>query len=575
MTPNDLRSAGKDLVGLAKWLITHRRSCRKFNGEPVSMSVLEDLVEAGTWGPTGANQQNVRFMILPTHARMQELGKLKTQYKLVGSASAGILVVTDTSLKLPKGEEHIWQRLWPSNAAAAIQNILLLATAYGLGSCWLSFYKEMGLTRLTTGKRWRELFPEFDIPMHWDVQGLVLLGPTDEKDTFGFPLGDLRHCGNEVPRPGIHRFLAQPEGKRLRACLTGSFGGGDIGDDAMVFPHLQSLDMLGLMKEDIWLIGHDPDYMAKHFHHPRANCLKSDPFRPPGGLLRNIDMLIVTGGGTINTRDEHGYSIKRAHSLIMPFVKRAIPVFMSGQTIGPLGTNKLHDTIAKEIIQGVDVLTVRDKGYSREYIDKIGAKPKVFVETCDDAAAIEYEHEYPPIKLPPGKKAVVNITVYTYDTPEKRKAVKELCERLMEKKYHVVLLPHHQWDYEQLKGLHAQLPATTLVNTTGWRGSVSKKLMSQCDLVIGGRYHVVVFAMTALVPCVGMAGNHYSWIKQRGFAEQLGLEDVIVPQDHVTNVNTIMRMVELARKLGPSGKAADLVPGVPEYETWLKERVLK
>lgn len=331
----------------------------------------------------------------------------------------------------------------------------------------------------------------------------------------------------------------------MKVCVTGSFGGGDIGDDAMVFPHLRNLQELGVERKNIWLIGHKPDYMAKHFSHPKERCLPSDPFHPPADLIGKTDALLVTGGGTINTRDTHGYSVRRAYSLIMPFVRARVPVFVSGQTIGPLGVSTDHDALAKEIIESVDVLTVRDVGHSRKYIEKIGAQPKVFVETIDDAAWIA-PHDNLPIELPEGKKAAVNVTVYTYDTDAKRAAVSTICHRLSCMGYTVLLVPHHGWDLEALRTLES-VPNAKLIDTTGWYGAQTKLLFSKCNTVIAGRYHAVVFAMTAGVPCVGMAGNHYSWIKQNGFAKQIEMEEMIVAPESVTDADLILGMATVER----------------------------
>ena len=70
--------------------------------------------------------------------------------------------------------------------------------------------------------------------------------------------------------------------------------------------------------------------------------------------VKDCDVLLVTGGGTINTRDAQGSSIKRMHALVTYFKKLEKPIFMSGQTIGPLGLYEEHDRLAVEIINAID-----------------------------------------------------------------------------------------------------------------------------------------------------------------------------------------------------------------------------
>jgi polysaccharide pyruvyl transferase WcaK-like protein len=254
----------------------------------------------------------------------------------------------------------------------------------------------------------------------------------------------------------------------------------------------------------------------------------------------------------------------------MPFIRAKIPVFVSGQTVGPLGVNGEHDKLAKEIIEGVDILTVRDRKYSREYIEKIGARPKKLVETMDDATHVKLDMVL-PVRLPPVKKAAVNVTVYTYDTQPKAQAIDAICHQLVCMGYLVLLVPHHEWDLKALREL--DVPGTQVIDTTGWHGITTKRLFSECEVVIGGRYHVVVFAMSAGIPCVGMAGNHYSWIKQHGFADQCGIGDRIVPPDKVTDVEFTMEKVREAAKSDRSY----IVPesdSFPLFKEWIQGTVL-
>jgi len=354
----------------------------------------------------------------------------------------------------------------------------------------------------------------------------------------------------------------------MKICVTGSFGGGDIGDDAMVFPHLSNLACLGVSREDVWLIGFQPDYMARHFSHPHRLCLSCDA-HVAKEVLDSTDLLLVTGGGTINTRAQDGWSLRRMYRLVMAFVKHGTPVFMSGQTIGPLGVEPDHDALAKELVESVDILTVRDMLYSRKYLEKIGAQPKQLAETVDDATLISPDDRPLPIELPEGKRAAINVTVYTFDTPEKVEAIKTLCHRLACMGYNVLLVPHHPWDHEAMMSL--RVPNTQLIDTTSWLGITTKRLFAECDLVIAGRYHAVVFAMTAGVPCVGMAGNHYSWIKQHGFADQLGVGDRIVPPDKVTDVDNILELAMRSMK----SSVSYVIPEPSSFHLfrkWFKEK---
>ena len=203
--------SGEHTAQMVEEVIKRRRSCRRMVLSRIPDATLERLVEAGTWAPSGSNHQNIRFILLKTPKRMALLGKLKAPKALVAKASAGILVLADGDVPLKRGEEDIWRKLWPQNAAAAIQNILLLATAMGLASCWVSFLECMSGTRLTSGKAWRTLLPEYKIPLAMRVMGLVALGQAEDHDDHGFPKGDEKHGGQLVVRRGVNSYLLRPE----------------------------------------------------------------------------------------------------------------------------------------------------------------------------------------------------------------------------------------------------------------------------------------------------------------------------------------------------------------------------
>jgi len=103
--------------------IKTRRSVRNFTGDPILLSDLEKIVDAGRLAPTGSNRQPWDFIIVTKKEIIQQLSKAGTW-----SADAGamIVVVMDSSSKY-----------WIEDGSAAIENMLLAATALGYGSCWL------------------------------------------------------------------------------------------------------------------------------------------------------------------------------------------------------------------------------------------------------------------------------------------------------------------------------------------------------------------------------------------------------------------------------------------------------
>jgi nitroreductase len=103
--------------------IRKRRSVRAYTGEAIPRADLETIVDAGRWAASGSNKQPWTFIVITDRAMIDEL-KIAAQW--MEKAGAIIAVVMDPS-----------SRWWIEDGSAAIQNMLLAATALGYGSCWL------------------------------------------------------------------------------------------------------------------------------------------------------------------------------------------------------------------------------------------------------------------------------------------------------------------------------------------------------------------------------------------------------------------------------------------------------
>ncbi|MEM9761348.1 MAG: polysaccharide pyruvyl transferase family protein [Pseudomonadota bacterium] len=380
-----------------------------------------------------------------------------------------------------------------------------------------------------------------------------------------------------------------------RIVIAGSFGYRDIGDEAMLTEDLRYIqDDLGVPKENVVLFGQDTAYLARYHDHPVSNCLATRrlerlgqyarladynrlgqikrfgqslidrrPIHPfDSGLtevLSRADAALITGGGTINTRDASGFSLQRMAIIVKAFKHRGLPLFISGQTIGPLGEFDQHDCLAKEIVEAADVLTVRDALYSRRYLDLIGAEPKELIETFDDAYTLDHTHASLPEDtqqfLTERPSVVVNITEYTSNTTHERAHIARLVDWLIaERGERVLLLSHTPRDQARLYQILDMCTPTLreqihLPDAREWTGAQLKKAISMCRLAVGGRYHFIVFAGTTDTPFVGMAGNHYSYVKQHGFAEPLGLSHLILTERETSDFETLTARILEAEKL--------------------------
>jgi len=103
--------------------IRKRRSIRRYLPEPVPRQDLETIVDAGRLDATGSNRQTWDFIVVTERATIE---RFRSAGPWIVEAPAVIAVVLDPA-----------SRWWVEDGSAAIQNMLIAATALGYGSCWV------------------------------------------------------------------------------------------------------------------------------------------------------------------------------------------------------------------------------------------------------------------------------------------------------------------------------------------------------------------------------------------------------------------------------------------------------
>jgi nitroreductase len=155
-----------DLVEAAIKIIQDRRSIRHYTDEPVSEEHLEMILEAARQAPSGENAQPWRFIIVKDPETRKQLGavagggsgrrftaefvtqKMQERFssledeakkkaifeKLTSGRVSAFLTDAPVSIVVC-GRKDVWDL--PYDTSAAIENMLLMVTALGLGACWV------------------------------------------------------------------------------------------------------------------------------------------------------------------------------------------------------------------------------------------------------------------------------------------------------------------------------------------------------------------------------------------------------------------------------------------------------
>ena len=135
--------------------IKKRRSVRNFKNTPVSKDLIEKIFEVALWAPSGMNRQNWKFFVLAGDRKEELVSISSTSFQYLEPQLQQLYAEKP---KIIESTRRFFKRLGEApivvcayfepanredvtsfqNVAAAIQNLLLVAHAEGLGTCWMT-----------------------------------------------------------------------------------------------------------------------------------------------------------------------------------------------------------------------------------------------------------------------------------------------------------------------------------------------------------------------------------------------------------------------------------------------------
>ena len=155
-----------NLVEATMKVIQDRRSIRDYTDEPVSDQDLDMILESARLAPSGENAQPWRFVVVkdPTTRKrvgalagggsgrrftaefvtkkmqerftsLQDEEKKKAAFQKLTSGQVSTFLAAAPVNIVVCGRKDVWDL--PYDTSAAIENMLLMATALGLGACWV------------------------------------------------------------------------------------------------------------------------------------------------------------------------------------------------------------------------------------------------------------------------------------------------------------------------------------------------------------------------------------------------------------------------------------------------------
>ncbi len=148
--------------------IFRRRSIRRYQERPVEAEKLELLLQAAMAAPSAMNCRPWEFVVVTEAEKLEQFRRRL----IFGNRNAPAAIVVCGN---PRRSKNPTARLfWVQDCAAATENILLAATALGLGTVWIGVYPVNGFVRVV-----REVI---SLPRHVTPLCIVYVGyPAEEK----------------------------------------------------------------------------------------------------------------------------------------------------------------------------------------------------------------------------------------------------------------------------------------------------------------------------------------------------------------------------------------------------------
>ncbi len=151
--------------------IMQRRSIRKFTAEPVSEEHIQTLLDAAMAAPSACGAAEWHFVVITDRSTLDAIPDMNPYAAMARQAPLAILVCADTKAEVYPG-------FWPQDCAAAMENLLVAATALGLGAVWTGIHP-IAERSVTFAKRFK--LPEGAMPL-----GLAVIGhPAQELAPHG------------------------------------------------------------------------------------------------------------------------------------------------------------------------------------------------------------------------------------------------------------------------------------------------------------------------------------------------------------------------------------------------------
>jgi nitroreductase len=181
-------------------VVKKRRTIRRFKQEPVPIDILRKLIEYARVAPQGSNIQALEYVIISDEKMRNKIFSLVRWAGALPPETrdpeenrrpmAYIVVLSDTQIKKETS----------TDSGAAVENILLGATNWGLGTCWQGAIDRPKIHKL------------LDLDSSIEVKYVISIGYPDEQSQVEDFNGDFKYWKSEdgkmhVPKKSLEKII--------------------------------------------------------------------------------------------------------------------------------------------------------------------------------------------------------------------------------------------------------------------------------------------------------------------------------------------------------------------------------